>query len=892
MRYKHADQVRLEVDASDVTNLISNHSAQGGATTGWLAGTGVTLAASTNPTRSGETLLGTYTGGKCLKATYGGTASAGSEVLSPSVAVVAGEVVGVTFSVADSRVVVAGAELHVNVGFVFYDGGGVALATAASAPPYAVLGGDSPWQMVQVVNHSEATAPAGTASVRVKWTFANNAAMTTKITRDVYLAKVMLVSSLGADASLAVLDVPFSDTTVWQDVIGSATSAHIVRGGEVNGVTDDLTPGTLTATVTDPIMDPAQNSRMRVGRQVRVTALDSSAVWRAIYTGRVDTLDVTYADKHDPSAAPTIVLTAVDAIAEMAKTNQPFNYAGAYGPKVKAIMGTSTIPYVADAGTASTDINHRDRDNGKLWDQLILARNSFSGAQLWVDADGTLQAVTVASTGVGAYEFTDRVPAAFSNSVTNPSYESGTTGAGVIGTGAAVAQSAVWAEQGTKSLLVSKSSATVQTFTVDTVTTDGTQGQMLLAQGDYFSARIAVRMIVSGGSQLKLLAQEYNGAVAVGSSYLLDVVTSPAAGVTTVIEAAHLQLTQPTATKVRVWMAVTLPVATGSMFYVDGWCQIKEGATSAGWDTVPYADTSGVWTPAATPYTEVEVNYGSGVLCNELMVTLNNDGELDGAKQYGPYQNATSIADWGQASAELEAVDGVPSTLAAAFLARYATPAIFPRSVGFRWQDAYGDAIFTDLYDEVRILHHPSDTAEVVTVLGVEHTITPKRWDVSLRLRPEDTSAVTVTNPAAGADTGPDDVAGSGRSGPFTSIQLCTAAYTVTASAVDVTGMTTTVEVLNSAEVFDVAIQLDVQTLTTGAGTFVGRLMIDGVEDTHQAIWVAPATTGARSQVCGVWRVTGLAAGNRVIKVRASATTASVYRINATHSVLRISQVN
>lgn len=878
----HVGQVRLEVDASDVSNLVSNHSAQGGATTGWSADSGITLAAVTNPTRGAETLLGAYTGGKCVRATYSGAAASGAAVYSPAATVVPGAYVGVTFSLADSRVVTPGAILQINAFLQFLDGSSNVLST--SGPLLQLTSGDSPWRTVDFIGEAK-QAPAATASARVMWTFSDGG--TTKITRAVYLTKLMMVT---ASTLSGVYAVQFSDAVVWQDVIGSATSVKITRGGRVNGVVDDIEPGLCTAVVNDTTVDPARNTRMRKGRKVRVVALDSTATWRALFTGRIDQLAVDYVDKYDPSAKPTVTVTAVDVIAEMANVRQPFNYAGAYGPKVKALMAADTnVTYVADAGTAATDINHRDRDEGKLWDQLVLARNSFASGQLWVDPDGVLNAVTVTPTGTPAFGFTDRYQRAFTNIVTNPSFEGSITGAQVIGVGASGSLSSGWAERGTQSLLCSGSPTTG--FSVDQTTADGLQGRAVLAPGEYASARVAVKAVVAI-SQIRMRVQEYDGTgAAVGSSRDIMTVSSIAAGAVTVFDAAHVTPLQPTTAMIRFFLSVTVASTTGSICYVDGWCIIKEGSKAAGWTTVPYADTSGLWTPNMTPYTDVEVNYGAGAVVNELSIVLNNDGELEGQKEYGPYRNAASQLAWGASAAQVQAVDGTPSTLAAALLAKWADPTIFPRQLTYRWRDAYADSEFVDLYDEVQVQHLPSGTDKVVCVLGVEHVITPKRWDITLTLRPQDTASITVTNPSAGANTGPDDVAGSPRQGPLSAVQACTANYTVTASVADVTGMTITAEVLNSSEIFDVAVVLDVTTLTTGSGLLTGRLTVDGTDQAAQMLWVAPATVGARTMIAGIWRVTGLTAGNRVFKVRASAATASVYRIGVTSSVLRVSQV-
>lgn len=762
----HADKVRLEVDAADLVNLVSNHSAQAGVTTGWAGGPGVTLAASTNPTRSGETLLGTYTGGRCIKATYGGAATAASEVFGPTVSLSPGKVVGAVVSFADSRAPSTSAPLRVEVVFQYFDVSSASLGIWSAGLSDFLLGDDSPWRMHDTMAGYVSTVPAAAVTGRVALRFTDNGV---KITRDVYVAKLMMVQ---ADSLHEAQNVPFG-SVVWQNVIGASTSVQIRRGGEVDGVVDNINEGSMTAVVVDPIMDPSQNPRMRVGRAVRVTAMDSTATWRPIFTGRIGSLDVQYADKRNPEAKPRVTLTAVDAIVELRKTNQPFGYAGAYGPKVKALMAASSVPYVADAGSASTSIIHRD-DQGKLWNQLLLARNSFVGAAAWVDCAGTLQARTLTDTGVAARTFTDEPARTIVNQAANPTSES----SGVVpvfspsGAPVTTAQSSAWSKQGTYSTLVSKSdtsSASVINVLEGASTSSNTIPVKL---GDWLAFKVTIKAVVGLRVRASLTQTPSTSGFPSSAVQTVDV----AAGGTYSFDLAA-EITDPLSTLAKITLEVRgvsggAITASGGIVHIDEWALYNMGPRPS--SPVPFYATSGPFPVATTPYVDVDVSYGSGVLCNELMVTLNNSGEVDGAKQYGPYVNAASRTDWGVESAEVQALDGSPSSLAGALLALYAVPTRFPRSAGFRWVDGYGDAVFTDLYDEVGIIHTPSGTDRVVRVLSVEHSITPRRWDVSLGFRPEGSSSITVTNPSAGADTGPEDVAGVPSGSCFGSRDLAT----------------------------------------------------------------------------------------------------------------------
>lgn len=765
----HAGKVRLEVDATDASNEIANHSAET-TTLGWATyhplnpDPGITLAAATDPTRDGQTLLGTYNG-HCLKATYDPSAESIAQILSPSFPLFEGDTVGVQFSYADSRAVDPAHPLSVRQSLAFYDSGGGLLGYGSSSTSTLLTGDDDPWIM-HVLAQTQKLAPgspipAGTESARVAFTFGDNPQPTTGVARDVYLAKLMVV--VGSSWP-EVLGITFSDDVVWQDVIGAATSAKIRRGGEVSGCVDNITAGTLTAHVSNPIMDPAQNPRMRVGRLVRLTALDeTTAEWRALFTGRVDKLDVAYADKYDPTAAPGVTVTAVDAVAELSKTPQPFNYDGTYGPKVKALMDASLVPYVADAGSASTNIIRQDSDGtGRLWDQLVLARNTFDGARLWVDAGGTLHAVTVAPDGVPDHEFNDLSQRSFTNEVLNPSYEVDASGSLTQIAGCTLSRSSAWSASGSYSIMMSKSSTVNTAQSMYQETNDGAKGVLFLEPDEFFSARVTFKAIIGyAGVYLKL--HEYDSGGSIVDARTIASVSSVSAGDEVVLSAVHQQLVDPDGARVQIYLEASATAATGDLWYADGWCLVKEGGVAADWDTTPYSDTTGWWDPDGTAYTGVDVNYGSGTLVNSIMVVAKNQTEADGSKEYGPYGNALSQADWGVESAQVECVDPVsPSSLAESYLERFAAPVIFPRSVTFRAVDADDEALFVDLYDQCRIVHGPSGSDVVAPVLSIKHQITPKRWDVTLGFRPESSTSITMDTPTAGVDTGPADAAPAG----------------------------------------------------------------------------------------------------------------------------------
>lgn len=784
------DRVRLEIDASDVTNLVANHSGQGGSTTGWQGDTGVTLSTATNPTRSGETLLGAYTGGKTIKANFGASADLYAEVRSPAFNVSPGQFIGVEVSFADSNPLAATTQMQRYLMLNWYNSGGTKVGYSVLELAHLVTSDPSPWTMqIARSGYRGKTVPPGAVTARVALTFQDNSVSSGflgKIQRDIYLSKLMVVQ----DPDWSVVgDIPFADGTAWQNVLGSALNVDVERGGDLRGVVDDLEAGRLTATLLDSTVDPAQNPRMRPGRLIRLTTLDSTAVWRPLFTGRVDQLDVSYADKRNPAAKPRVTLTAVDAVAEARNTAQPFNFDGTLGQKVRAIMQASTLPFVTDAGAMSTTKVTSD-EQAKVWDQLLLARNSFANATLWVDQSGVVQCRTIPPSGSPAFTLNNqpaknlrnllKTPArtpVLAGDFPDPSFEASADADVYCAAGISYAQSTDWAEQGSKSLLISKTNTNSSYITIcDFAAKKNGFGQRLeqgadVKAGDWLYFRAAVKAVVPMKGRVYGYSerdQEYPGdfgTILQNGSVGADITL--AAGQVQVITQAF-KVTDDSRVnwaKMELQFGSTSPTTgfgvSGPIFYVDGLALYNLGPDPVmAAASLPFFAESGTYEPPGFSYTDIDVNFGAGVLVNELMFNRRNSNEVDGQKQYGPYIAAASRSAWGSSTDEVDIIDGTPSTLATHYLSRFSTPSIFPRRVEYKRDSANDAGVFVDLYDEVRAIYSPAGVDKVVTVVGVSHKITPDAWKISLRLRPQDSTATTVDVPAAGADTGPVDVFG------------------------------------------------------------------------------------------------------------------------------------
>lgn len=752
MTTRHADKVRLEIDASDLTNLVANHSSQAGATTGWSADAGITLTSVLDPTRSGQTLAGTYAG-RAISAAYAG-ATVTSGVRSPFFAVVAGRWVGVQISVADSREVQASTKLFVQVATEWYNASSVLLSTSPYAQAQISAADDSPWLMT-IFSTAPKQAPASATQARVRvQVYDGGVSGAAAPARVLYVAKLMAVQ---ADSSSEAYAVPFADTA-WQNILGSAVSATVQRGGSVDGVTDRIEPGLLTTTVLDLAVDPSLNPRVRPGRAVRLTAWQAATgTWAPLFTGKLKQAEVEYGGKLDPFAKPRVTITAVDAVSELAATDQPYNYSGTLGQKVRALMAAApALPFTTDAGVISTT-RILVEENAKLWDQLLLARNSFVNAKLWVDRAGTVQCKTVAPTGSAAFALTDVKSATLRNAYVDGGVE-GPIGSGfaVATTNASVTSSTGWAEQGTKSAAMTRTAAGTALAYMWPWIAPTTSPTLPVSLGDHLTYRAAVRAAEAVTVSVIRYAQPS------GAQTVVFGPTAVAADTTQVIDIRNQKQTVPTVTGQQFALKVEAAsgVAGAVFAYADGFALYNSGKYPVPFEAqpVPFFAGTGTFTDTTlTPYLERDVSFSSEALVNTVLIVKQSSTEPGGEKTYGPYVNAASVAAWEKITAEVDVVDGTPSTLAADYLAKYANPEIYPRSITYDYDRSLASEQFVDLYDQVRAIYSPGAVDRLLYVIGVEHRITPNRWRTTLTLRPLDQASVTVTNPAAGADTGPLD---------------------------------------------------------------------------------------------------------------------------------------
>jgi hypothetical protein len=364
--------LRLEVDASDASNSVTNHSGDGG-TTGWFStgGSGALVVSTQfeggNSLRVGDDRSPTTTQRKT-------GISSNNIATSPDIWVnFQVQTVGTLYN-EDVR---AGFSMTVT----FLDSASNVLSTVQRNQTMTYPDSGS-WATQKF--GAPVKAPAGAAFYRVSLGLQTPSPWTSSYNMLLFSRRWMVVSS---PTQALVGDVPFTTEPAWQNFLGKSYSLTIDRGLDLNGVVDSPQVGLLSAVIGDPLFDPATNPRMRPTRQIRVTEKGpNSSQWVPIYTGRIATLDTNYA-----SGKPRISLTATDLFADLAKIPAPVAYSGTFKQRVTAALAGTGIPFnVVDPATNTTSAVINTEDNATVLDQLQMACNTMRG-YMYVDGAGVLQ---------------------------------------------------------------------------------------------------------------------------------------------------------------------------------------------------------------------------------------------------------------------------------------------------------------------------------------------------------------------------------------------------------------------------------------------------------------------------------------------------------------------
>jgi len=375
---------RLEVDASDAINQVTNHSGDGG-TTGWVSTGG-----------SGALVVSTqFEGGNSLRVgddRSPTTTQRKTGISSTSIPTAPG--IWVNF---ETQTVGTLYDVAVRDGFsmsvTFLDSASNVIGTVKRTQRMAYPPSGS-WATQKF--GAPVQAPAGAAFYRVAIGLETPTPWTSSYNMLLFARRWMVVSS---PTQILVLDVPFTTEPVWQNMLGKSYSIKTASGMDVDGVTDRPFTGSLSAVLSDPLFDPVNNPRMRPGRKIRLMAVDQlSGQPFELWSGRIATLDNSYAGGRLRTS-----ITATDAIAELANVPVPRGVSGTFGVRVQAIMNQTAVPYVVvDPSAALPSAVIDNQDNASALDQLVWARNSMRGT-FYVGPSGKIHAFAAGQLSTSAY---------------------------------------------------------------------------------------------------------------------------------------------------------------------------------------------------------------------------------------------------------------------------------------------------------------------------------------------------------------------------------------------------------------------------------------------------------------------------------------------------------
>jgi hypothetical protein len=194
----------------------------------------------------------------------------------------------------------------------------------------------------------------------------------------------------------------------WVNILGKTSKIETEQGNTLNGVEDDLTPGTLLARIKDSSIDPTTATTLRRGRPVRLVAIvgsDRVPVW----SGNVEYADVDYEDTKEGTSQASIVLAATDDATTLADTPCPILMGGTF-PKALNWAATAAGMAVWDGSMTDPGVGvqvARD-DSAKAADWLRRACNTYGG-YAWLDSSNRLTSALVSYlTQVPSVTFSDR----------------------------------------------------------------------------------------------------------------------------------------------------------------------------------------------------------------------------------------------------------------------------------------------------------------------------------------------------------------------------------------------------------------------------------------------------------------------------------------------------
>lgn len=188
----------------------------------------------------------------------------------------------------------------------------------------------------------------------------------------------------------------FSEPYAWRNILGPTFGIKIDRHA--------LDVGTLTAQISDPLLDPANTDDVRPGKLVRLSALaqptaGGTPVWTVLYEGRILNAPVDYNRTKEPGAVDTtiITITALDAISTLANRGESRGY-----------ETIAALPYILEDKGVPWNVNGSGNQyqgtptqvsanaDASVLDQIAITRDTARGCA-WVDRANVLNVFDAAS---------------------------------------------------------------------------------------------------------------------------------------------------------------------------------------------------------------------------------------------------------------------------------------------------------------------------------------------------------------------------------------------------------------------------------------------------------------------------------------------------------------
>lgn len=567
-----------------------------------------------------------------------------------------------------------------------------------------------------------ALAPTGTAFSRIRFELGSSTGAYpyrsggARLTvRDVTVARA---STSAALANLAVLE-----PVVWADVLDPAS--------EVSWRREELGAGTLSATILDSQLDPAVATTLQAGRRVRLTCLNPATGRREpLFTGTVDGLETGY-DLRRLAANPAdrkharVLLTASDSSQRLANANRPDGVARV--SQLPAVLEGAGVPWVCDGDSNQVSAPAVSRNgNASALDQVAITRDSVLGFA-WVDRFGVLQAWS-------------GLPDPSVEVAPNGGFESTTTGwygfDGTLARDTTVKSAGLASARLTRGTALTAAEA-APAMRLQTVNNSGTDAGMLtVIPGTTYVVTAKARAGTAARAVPLTVDWFYkaDGAVSFlsssGDDFADPAATTDAVGTWTTI--TRTVTAPPGANAADIMLNVVL--AAG---------QTMPAGEQHWFDEVSMRAVLDVPVIAEADYSEVDTSFSTSRVINEVTVKLLRPNLATGETvevPYGPYRDQASIDRWKAASTEVT-VHGIADTPAAVqayasrILAANATPAVRVSSVTMPVRssaDLTAAKAFAELYSLVDVRNAAKGINQRCRVVSVEHSTTPRGWQVTL----------------------------------------------------------------------------------------------------------------------------------------------------------------